>query len=83
MITGMFAPQLEINSTVDEVRVFRSYKSMLILMLFATPMLHQSGPSNCTKTDICPDTESNATVDTYGCSWNQRDDDGDGVSNQL
>ena len=42
-----------------------------------------SGPSNCTGTDTCPMTRANDTADSNGCSWNQKDDDGDGVFNAI
>ena len=41
------------------------------------------GPSNCTSIDTCPNTELNESVDVNGCSWNQRDDDMDGIFNKF
>ncbi len=40
-----------------------------------------TGPSNCTGVDTCPQTAENETVNANGCSWDQRDDDGDGIIN--
>ena len=40
-----------------------------------------SGPSDCKGTDTCPNTGANESVDSNGCSWNQKDDDSDGIFN--
>ena len=69
--------------TLLMMRVVQIFKSIQIQIPFATAVLYHMVLQNCTSIDTCPNTGANETVDENGCSWNQRDDDGDGIFNKF